>query len=97
MPHRNKLKVIVTRKLPDIIETRLMELFDCQLNLDDHRMTHDELRAAWKAQLKAGPDEFSKGAGIGFIEIARRASEPLDFDFSEVDDDHVFFALRARV
>lgn len=60
-------------------------------------MTHDELRAAYKAQLKAGPDEFSKGAGIGFIEIARRASEPLDFDFAEVDDDHVFFALRARV
>ena len=26
-----KPKVIVTRKLPDIIETRMMELFDCEL------------------------------------------------------------------
>ncbi|MEC8116380.1 MAG: D-glycerate dehydrogenase, partial [Pseudomonadota bacterium] len=27
--------VIVTRKLPDAIETRMMELFDVRLNLDD--------------------------------------------------------------
>lgn len=36
-------KVVVTRKLPDIIETRMMELFDCTLNLDDHQMSADEL------------------------------------------------------
>ena len=33
-----KPKVVVTRKLPDIIETRMMELFDCRLNLDDQAM-----------------------------------------------------------
>ena len=41
-----KPRVIVTRKLPDIIETRMMELFDCKLNLDDVAMTQDELVAA---------------------------------------------------
>ena len=30
-----KARVIVTRKLPDQVETRLMELFDTYLNLDD--------------------------------------------------------------
>jgi glyoxylate reductase len=35
--------VIVTRKLPDVIETRMMELFDTRLNLDDHPMTREEL------------------------------------------------------
>ena len=35
--------VIVTRKLPDVIETRLMELFDTQLNLDDKPMSQAEL------------------------------------------------------
>jgi len=60
-------------------------------------MDKDELKAAYKAQLKAGPDEFSKGAGIGFIEIARRASEPIDFDFTDVDAAHAFFALRACI
>jgi glyoxylate reductase len=35
--------VIVTRKLPDVVETRMMELFDPRLNHDDHAMTEVEL------------------------------------------------------
>lgn len=35
--------VVVTRKLPDVIETRLMELFDTRLNLDDTPMSQAEL------------------------------------------------------
>ncbi|HTO84900.1 MAG TPA: NAD(P)-dependent oxidoreductase, partial [Methylomirabilota bacterium] len=35
--------VIVTRKLPDAIETRMMELFKAQLNLDDRPMTPAQL------------------------------------------------------
>ncbi len=42
----HKPLVIVTRKLPDIIETRMMELFDCRLNLADNAMSDDELIAA---------------------------------------------------
>ena len=38
--------VVVTRKLPDAIETRMMELFQTQLNLDDRALTHDDLLAA---------------------------------------------------
>lgn len=42
MAHK-KTKVVVTRKLPDVIETRMMELFDVQLNLDDTPMTKAQL------------------------------------------------------
>jgi glyoxylate reductase len=45
MPHRRP-RVIVTRKLPDLIETRMMELFDCKLNLDDRPFSPGELAAA---------------------------------------------------
>ena len=38
--------VIVTRKLPDVIETRMMELFDTRLNLEDQPMSQAELTAA---------------------------------------------------
>ncbi len=38
--------IIVTRKLPDAIETRMMELFQTRLNLDDHPFSRDELVAA---------------------------------------------------
>jgi len=38
--------VIVTRKLPDPIETRMMELFSCRLNLGDKPFSKAELKAA---------------------------------------------------
>src|SRR5690554_5668419 len=44
----NKPLVIVTRRLPDVIETRMMELFNCRLNLDDTPMSQAELIDAVK-------------------------------------------------
>ena len=38
-----KPKVVVTRKLPDPVETRMCELFDTELNPTDRAMTPDEL------------------------------------------------------
>ena len=60
-------------------------------------MDKDALKGAYKAQLRAGPEEQSKGASVGLIEIARRASAPLEFDFCDVDNAHTFFALEARI
>ncbi|MCA6321009.1 MAG: D-glycerate dehydrogenase, partial [Phenylobacterium sp.] len=42
MPTR-KPKVIVTRRLPDAVETRLRELFDTELNLSDAPMSREAL------------------------------------------------------
>ncbi len=39
----SKLKVIVTRKLPDPVETRMRELFDAELNLTDAPMSAEQL------------------------------------------------------
>ena len=48
MPNRKKPLVIVTRKLPDSIETRMRELFDARLNVDDKPMSQAELADAVK-------------------------------------------------
>ncbi len=40
---RKKPLVVLTRKLPDVVETRMCELFDARLNLDDKPMSHTEL------------------------------------------------------
>ncbi|MCK5496642.1 MAG: D-glycerate dehydrogenase, partial [Hyphomicrobiaceae bacterium] len=40
--------VIVTRKLPDVVETRMRELFDARLNVDDMPMTRAEITEALK-------------------------------------------------
>jgi glyoxylate reductase len=41
-----KLKVVLTRKLPEPVETRMRELFDTELNLDDRPMDAEALQAA---------------------------------------------------
>ena len=47
-----KPRIIVTRKLPDAVETRMMELFDTQLNLDDTPMSKvDLINAAERAEV----------------------------------------------
>src|SRR5258708_36704244 len=46
MTVKKKPLVVVTRKLPDSIETRMRELFDARLNLDDAPMTPEQLAEA---------------------------------------------------
>jgi len=46
MALKKKPLVVVTRKLPDSIETRMRELFDARLNLDDRAMTPEQLAEA---------------------------------------------------
>src|SRR4051812_7035734 len=48
MANRKKPLVVVTRKLPDSIETRMRELFDARLNLDDKPMSQAALAEAAK-------------------------------------------------
>ncbi|SDC99115.1 2-hydroxyacid dehydrogenase [Ruegeria marina] len=45
---RERLSVVVTRRLPEAVETRLSELFDVRLRDDDTPMTREELAAAMR-------------------------------------------------
>jgi len=60
-------------------------------------MTKEELKALYKEKLRADPEQGSKGAGLGFIEVARRATRPIEFDFADIDNEHSFFALKATI
>src|ERR1700733_11809459 len=46
MSVKKKPLVVVTRKLPDSIETRMRELFDARLNLDDTPLTTEQIAEA---------------------------------------------------
>ncbi|MFD1343626.1 2-hydroxyacid dehydrogenase [Litorisediminicola beolgyonensis] len=51
MPSK-RLSVVVTRRLPDEVETRMKELFDVELRSDDTPMTRAELsEAMWRADV----------------------------------------------
>ena len=64
-------------------------------NLEElQKMDSKELRKAYKQRLREGPPEGSKGAGLGFIEIARKSSK-FEFDFVESPD--LLFVLKAWI
>jgi glyoxylate reductase len=46
MMTKKKPKVYITRKLPDAVETRMRELFDAELNIDDQPRSPAQLAAA---------------------------------------------------
>jgi Family of unknown function (DUF6272) len=79
---------LVVRSDVDRLNAKLSKIRD---------LSKDELKTLYKEQLRAEPEMGSKGAGLGFMEIARRASKPLDFDFTNIDRDHAFFALKATI
>ncbi|CAA7615471.1 conserved hypothetical protein [Magnetospirillum sp. SS-4] len=60
-------------------------------------MDRDAIKAYYKEQLREAPEEQSRGATIGLIEIARRASEPIEFDFEPIDDDLFFFCMKVSI
>lgn len=49
MTNRKRPSVYITRKLPDAVETRMRELFEAELNIDDKPRTREELIAAVKS------------------------------------------------
>jgi hypothetical protein len=50
-------------------------------------MSLDEIKQAYKVSLRAETPAQSKGAGLGFLTMARDASEPLEFTFYPRADD----------
>lgn len=57
----------------------------------------DALKAHYREKLKDPAEADSKGATIGLIEIARRSSAPIEFDFMELDQQNSFFCLKAFI
>ena len=57
----------------------------------------EELRQMYRERLRATPDEQSKGASLGLIEIARRSTLPVSCEVMPAADDLSFFMIKATV
>lgn len=55
------------------------------------------LKAAYKEQLRKPRESETAGAGLGLIDIARKASEPLSATMTEIGGGRQFFSLRAVI
>lgn len=61
-------------------------------------MTLEEIKRVYQQTLRAEQPEGSKGSGLGFLTVARDASEPLEFEFAPGEGENdVMFYLKAIV
>ncbi len=72
----------------DELESRLSQL---------QKMSKEELKEAYKQQRKKEGDEEARGAGLGLIDLSRKASEPINYHFEPIDQEFSFFSLRTRI
>ena len=56
-------------------------------------MDKDKQRKYLREKLRSADDKHDRGAGVGFIEMAKRSSEELEYDFEEIDDKLYFHIL----
>jgi len=60
-------------------------------------MNRDELKKYYKEQRRKKPDAGSKGAGLGFIDMAKRADRPIAFDFRKTGGNFYFFSIKTVI
>ena len=53
----------------------------------------DKLRKYLREKLRTAEDKHDRGAGVGFIEMAKRSSEKLEYNFHEINGKHYFHIL----
>ncbi|QTA87748.1 SiaB family protein kinase [Desulfonema magnum] len=57
-------------------------------------MNKDELKKYYRRKRREGPPPESSGAGLGFIDMAKKASKPIEFNFKTIDDKLSFFSMK---
>lgn len=58
------------------------------------KMDRDALKKLYRLERKKGPGPGSKGAGLGFIDMAKKACKPIEFDFKKIDEKFSFFSSK---
>ena len=59
--------------------------------------TPEQLKAMYKKQLREGTLSEKGGAGLGLIDIARKATEKLHYQFIPLDEENAFFILKVEI
>lgn len=81
----NKIK----NKHVDFIRKKLIKL---------QNMTKDEIKKYYIEQRNNGiQQEESKGAGLGFIELAKKSTKAIEFDLNEIDEDFSYFSITSFI
>jgi len=88
----NKFFVVCGNTVPRAEAQSLRERLDSIAAMDG-----DALRKYYRTKLREEPEAQSEGGSIGLLEIARKATQPLQYDFYDMGDDQKFFVLKAFI
>jgi hypothetical protein len=64
---------------------------------DIRLLDKDSLKVLYKERRKAEPGAGSKGAGLGLIDMARKAGKPIEYLFTEIDAMFSFFSIKVSI
>ena len=59
--------------------------------------SRDELKAFYKKVLNNGEISEKGGGGLGFIDIAKKSGEKLEYSLKEIDENYSFFTLTVKI
>lgn len=60
-------------------------------------MSMEQIKDAYRKTLRAETDEHSKGAGLGFLTIAKDSSAPIEYGFEATGNGMQMFTLKATI
>ncbi len=79
------------------IEKRKVEFLRSKLS-ELQNKDKKALKKLYRERLRQGPPKESKGgAGLGFIEMAKKASKPIEFDFKKLNEEFSFFSMKTVI
>lgn len=62
-----------------------------------HSLDKEGLKKAFRQRINEPLEEGNKGAGLGLLDIARKAENRVDFKIDQIDDDHSFFLFSVKI
>lgn len=62
-----------------------------------NEFSSNELKRLYRGVLDAGSISESGGAGLGFVDIARKSENMINYDFIEVDVTYSFFVIKVKI
>ncbi len=57
----------------------------------------DELTTMYRGVLDEGDISGQGGAGLGFIDIARKSGNKIKYEFTKIDEEYCFFVLKINI
>ncbi|MFW6328386.1 MAG: SiaB family protein kinase [Bacteroidota bacterium] len=62
-----------------------------------NKLTDNELKDFYLRKRRKIMESESAGAGLGLIDMVRRAGSPIEYDFEKLNDNHSFFYVSSKI